>query len=267
MDDELLNEITTQVLRVLEGMEEDVEGGEGLATPSVLGKGPRCKGHKKVLLCTGEGEGVGEQGEVLSQSELDEVKRWCRLEEVEWYLYPGNQPSYARGYGITGLHFVRSIKDIQVYSFDAIVVLGLSLGLLCRISNLMVNDPVVYVVVEGLIQGVSVFALDTHLQRYKFYSGRIPSGILTVVNGHIRNVEKMGVEILGATSLIERLTGCLRMPEKGRHQQGKRDVITLDDLNPILGGSSKILEVTPGTIITPLARQALEEAGIEVKYR
>ena len=75
----------------------------------------------------------------------------------------------------------------------------------------------------------------------------------------------MGVTFLGAGELAGALAGpgaaSVTSTSTGR------DVVTLEDLEAVRRRGQKVLEVSAGAIVTPLARQAAREMGIEVKTR
>ncbi|MBS2033580.1 hypothetical protein JST97_01220 [bacterium] len=154
--------------------------------------------------------------------------------------------------------------DDLIHSKEAVVLPVFRLEVLSRVASLLSDIPASAAAVAGVMQGVPVLASALEVDNLKRSSGRLPGPFLSLFHQHLRTVEGMGVQVLEQEALVRRLGARVSAPASAA---GKgRDVITLSDLEAAARAGQKILQVVPGTIITPLAREKAAQMGIEVTY-
>jgi hypothetical protein len=154
--------------------------------------------------------------------------------------------------------------DELVHSKEAVVLPVFRLEVLSRVANLLSDIPASAAAVAGVMQGVPVLASALEVDHLKRSSGRLPGPFLSLFHQHLRSAEGMGIQVLEQEALVRRLGAWVSPPVSAA---GKgRDVITVSDLEAAARAGQKSLQVVPGTIITPLAREKAAQMGIEVTY-
>ncbi len=154
--------------------------------------------------------------------------------------------------------------DELVHSMEAVVLPVMRLEILSRVANLLSDVPASAAAVSGVMQGVPVMASSLEVDNLKRSSGRLPGPFLSLFHQHLRTVEGMGVQVLENEALVRRLGARVAAPATAA---GKgRDVITVSDLEAAARAGQKVLQIVPGTIVTPLARDMAARMGIEVTY-
>lgn len=154
--------------------------------------------------------------------------------------------------------------DELVHSMEAVVLPVLRLEVLSRVANLLSDIPASAAAVAGVMQGVPVLAGALEVNHLKRSSGRLPGPFLSLFHQHLRTVEGMGIQVLENESLVRRL-GAKVVALASAAGKG-RDVITVSDLEAAARAGQKVLQVVPGTIVTPLARDKAAQMGIEVTF-
>ncbi|MBN9415827.1 MAG: hypothetical protein J0I12_10350 [Candidatus Eremiobacteraeota bacterium] len=154
--------------------------------------------------------------------------------------------------------------DELIHSMEAVVLPVFRLEILSRVASLLSDVPASAAAVSGIMQGVPVLAGALEVDNLKRSSGRLPGPFLSLFHQHLRTVEGMGIQILENEALVRRLGAKVAAPASAA---GKgRDVITVSDLEAAARAGQKTLQVVPGTIVTPLARDMAAQMGIEVIY-
>ncbi|MFN8606185.1 MAG: hypothetical protein U0931_01545 [Vulcanimicrobiota bacterium] len=154
--------------------------------------------------------------------------------------------------------------DELIHSKEAVVLPVFRLEILSRVASLLSDVPASAAAVAGVMQGVPVLASALEVDTLKRSSGRLPGPFLSLFHQHLRTVEGMGIQVLEQEALLRRLGARVSAPASAA---GKgRDVITLSDLEAAARAGQKVLQVVPGTIITPLAREKAAQMGIEVTF-
>lgn len=234
-------------------------GPEPAAAPSA---GPGHPGNpgRRALLCGAPGSAV----EAATWKALREAEgvRWVA---VDWPGYPADR--IARGLGRPADQVVPppEVWDDLVRSVDAVVLPFAPLDVLARTALLLVDAPPAAAAVAALVQGVPVLAGGEDAERLTRHSSRIPGGLLSVVQGHVRTVQGMGVQLVAPAQIALQLSGGLARPAASA--SSGRDVVTNEDVMAALQAGQKVLEVAPGSIVTPLARETASRNGIEVRFR
>lgn len=154
--------------------------------------------------------------------------------------------------------------DELVHSMEAVVLPVFRLEILSRVASLLSDVPASAAAVAGVMQGVPVLAGALEVDNLKRSSGRLPGPFLSLFHQHLRTVEGMGIQVLENEALVRRLGAKVAAPASAA---GKgRDVITVSDLEAAARAGQKVLQVVPGTIVTPLARDKAAQMGIEVTF-
>ena len=158
-----------------------------------------------------------------------------------------------------------AVWDELVHAHQAVVLPVLRVDTVARVANLLCDAPVSAAAVAAVMQGVPLYAGATEVDRLRRASGRLPGPFLSVLQQHLRTAEGMGLQVLEAEVLAQRLgrsgpAAVVPAASKGR------DVVTVADLEAAARAGQKILQVVPGTIITPLAQEKAQQMQIEVRF-
>jgi hypothetical protein len=152
--------------------------------------------------------------------------------------------------------------DEFVHGFEALVVPVLPLAVISRVALLLSDCPVSSSIVSAICQGVPVLACAHEVDALKRSSGRLPGPFLSLFHQHLRTLEGMGVQLLEQEALLARLG---QRQAKAAPARG-RDVITLEDLEAAMKAGQTYLQVLPGSIVTPLAREKATQMNIEIRF-
>lgn len=211
---------------------------------------------RKLLLCPAPGTDLsGPVYEALRQVEANWlVAVWAGFAPAQVDAALGGRPWRP----------AQGAPDDLVRSVQAVVIPSLTLELLPRLAILLGDIPPVQMAVAGLVQGVPVLAASEEPDRFRRHAARLPSGLVAVIQQHLRTVEGLGVRLLPAQALAQELSGqSVAAPTQSRG----RDVITQEDLLQAVQAGTKVFEIAPGAIVTPLALETARIRGIEVRYR
>lgn len=160
-----------------------------------------------------------------------------------------------------------SVWDELVHGMSAVVIPALKLHTLSRVALLLGDAPASAAALAGIMQGVPVLASAQEVERIRRASNRLPAPFLSLFHGHVRTVEGMGVALLEPDRLLARLAGQAPLAAAGVSSAARgRDVLTVADLEAAQRAGQTRLQLTPGTIITPLARDTAAQLGIEVQF-
>ena len=157
-----------------------------------------------------------------------------------------------------------AVWDELVHSMEAVVLPVFRLEVISRTALLLSDVPASAAAVAGVMQGVPVLASAFEVDQLKRASGRLPGPFLSLFHQHLRSVEGMGIEVLESAALVARLGRKVAAPVSSA--RGGRDVVTVSDLEAAARAGQKVLQLTPGTIVTPLARDVAVKMGIEVRF-
>jgi hypothetical protein len=189
------------------------------------------------------------------------------LNNVSWTAVrvPGVSESKV---GLPGARWIDPplVWDELVHQQHAVVLPVLRLETLSRLAVLLGDTPASGAAIAAVMQGVPVFASAWEADRLKRSSGRLPGPFLSMFHQHLRTVEGMGVQVLEAAALAQRLGAAGPSGTAVAAASRGRDVITVADLEAAARAGQKTLQVTPGAIVTPLARDTAAHMGIEVVF-
>lgn len=157
------------------------------------------------------------------------------------------------------------VWDETVHGQHAVILPVLRLETLSRLAVLLGDTAASAAAIAAVMQGVPVYASAHEADRLKRSSGRLPGPFLSLFHQHLRTVEGMGIQVLEAAALVQRL-GTARGAGQVTVANRGRDVITVADLEAASRAGQKTLQVTPGSIVTPLARDTAAQMGIEVLF-
>lgn len=147
---------------------------------------------------------------------------------------------------------------------EAVVLPHFPLAMLARTAQLLSDHPAVGAALGGVVQGVPVLASSHDVERIKRHANRLPAAFLNLFQQNLRAVEGMGIQLLEPEALAAQVAQQKKAtlaPARGK------DVVTMEDLEAARRAGVKILELAHGTIVTPLARDAAKQMGIEVSFR
>lgn len=147
---------------------------------------------------------------------------------------------------------------------EAVVLPHFPLATLARTAQMLGDSPAVGAALAGVVQGIPVLASSHDVERIKRHSNRLPAGFLNLFQQHLRAVEGMGLQLLEPEALAAQVAQqrkAVLAPARGK------DVVTMEDLEAARRAGVKVLELAHGTIVTPLARDAAKQMGIEVSFR
>lgn len=194
---------------------------------------------------------------------------WSLLKSVQgvsWTVVRGGESCQrlaAASLGSASMRWVDppAVWDSLVAEHEAVVLPVVRLEVLSRIALLLGDIPASAAALAAVMQGVPVLASAFEVDRLRRAQGRLPGPFISHFQQHVRTVEGMGISFLAAEALVARLEHKQQPvgPSRGR------DVITVADLDAAAQAGQKVLVVTPGTIITPLAREKAAQMGIEVR--
>jgi len=157
--------------------------------------------------------------------------------------------------------------DELVKGSRAVVIPNLSVNALAGIALLAGLEPCAAAAVQGLIEGKPVLAGGEDVNFLTLNAAHLSKPLQDILRGHIATVQGLGVRLVEMKVLGEEIERCLqnRTPAAGIGRG--RNVLTRDDVDTLLRGGHRVIEVAVGTIVTELARDAARDAGVEIVMR
>jgi hypothetical protein len=149
---------------------------------------------------------------------------------------------------------------------EAVVLPALPLEVVSKLGLLIPDVPAVAAALEGVMQGRPVWAASLEVDKFRRSSGRLPGGLQSAYYQHLRALEGLGIQVLQPPELARKLQGGAAQTAIASGSSKGRDVLTVEDLEAALKAGQRVLTLTPGTIVTPLAREKAQTMGIEVIY-
>ncbi len=212
---------------------------------------------KQVVLCPGPGPGTEAVWKALKSVE------GVAWQGIAWTGFSVGRLQQAMG-GVA-VSEPPSCWETLVNRCEAVVLPSLDLGGLAALALLLTDRPPAGAAVAALIQDRPVMVVTEGLERFRRHANRLPGGLLEVFESHYQQAEKMGVQFVAAQEVGSALTG--GPVQAAQRVASGRDVVTLEDLEQAQRRQEKVLSVQSGAIVTPLARQAAREMGIEVRFQ
>src|SRR5690606_21413810 len=227
------------VALITERVVEELTRGTPPPAPSELRSGGR-----RVLVVGAPGSSV----EAAAWQALRPAER-LRWVAVDWPGFPAARVERGLGRAPAAAVEPPELWDELVGSVEAVVLPVAPLPVLARTATLLADCPPVGAAVAALVQGVPVFFGNGDTERLTRHSSRIPGGLLSVVQQHVRTVQGMGVRLEAPAQIATALQGGVARPAAA--PSGGRDVVTNEDVEAAARAGRKIVEVASGSIVTP----------------
>jgi len=157
------------------------------------------------------------------------------------------------------------IFDDFVRGFDLVVIPFFSLTAVSRVATLMADNLISSIIFAALREEKQIIAGADQINFYNFYSAIMPKTFLEVLREHLRIVQGFGMKIVEAKGLGSEIELILRSGGITSRSSNVRPVITKEDILIAQRSGNNYLEFPRGTIITPLARETADAAGIEIR--
>jgi len=169
--------------------------------------------------------------------------------------------------GLAGVHWRDTpyLWEDVVSKVHGVVLPVVRLEHLARIATLLSECSVSALALAGIAQGKPVLASSFEVERLKRSSGRLPGPFLSAFHQHLRTVESFGVKFLDSATLQRSLVQNQAVTVTAS-MSGGRDVLTAEDLEAAVRSGQKVLQLAPGTIVTPLARERASQLNLEVRF-
>ena len=260
MDSDLVGLITELVLAEL-GKSAPADAPAPSAPAPVSEPKPVARPKRLAMICPAPGSTV-------SQEPL-----WLALREISdlgWLLVrtPGvclDQARQALGGGKIQEIDPPSSWDDPVSRVEAGILPVLTIDLMARLGLLLSDQPAAGAAITAIVQGKPVLACASELNQVRRSSGRLPGGFLSVFHQHVRSLEGLGVQVLEPPALANQL-GRTKAASAPTASARGRDVVTVEDLEAVARAGQKKMMLSPGTIVTPLARDKAAQMGIEMSF-
>jgi hypothetical protein len=116
---------------------------------------------------------------------------------------------------------------------------------------------------QALIENRPVVAVASDVNFLLRHAAHLQKPFLGVLRSHVSTVQSFGVHCVEMASVGAELKPGSRLATT---QRG-RDVLTRDDVDGMLASGAKRIEVAHGTIVTALAREVADRAGVPIEFR
>lgn len=148
--------------------------------------------------------------------------------------------------------FPHVLLNLNTYSTIIYPVIGFSLAR--RLTELMDEDPLVQLAVSAILSGINVGVVTDSLE---LKGGKIAApGIRSASNDIIKKLSGLGIRLLDLTNLTADLT------IKTNIFQGK--IVTEETVKEFHKNNVWDINVPPGVVVTPLAKDKAKERGIRI---
>lgn len=150
---------------------------------------------------------------------------------------------------------------------QALVVPNFSLHELAGLSSLLGVTTAADGIMAALVERIQVLAgADEAYMFLNLNAARLPKALLEAVRESVSRVGAFGVRLLEGQRIAQALASVGQPDQKPSVPTRVRNVLTREDVEILLAGGASTLEVTAGTIVTPLAQEVARQAGAEIVF-
>jgi len=147
-------------------------------------------------------------------------------------------------------------------AYDAVLVGTLSRNLVAKVALLATDSTAGELVLQALLAGKTVVAAGDGLEAE---TAHIPAAAKSTVQGYLRTLTEMGMDILPAAQLAERFPTVAAMRSARRGGSASRTIVTADEVADAARAGKRALEVPADAIITGAAEDRARELGVELR--
>jgi hypothetical protein len=148
-----------------------------------------------------------------------------------------------------------------------VLVPNLSLNALSGVATLAALEASAGAILAALVEGVPVYAGADDIHFLTLNAAHLSKPFQEILRGHLNTVQGLGVLVHEAGALGPIVAAALAGPAPRSGQGRGRGVLTADDVHSLLRTRPNVIEVASGTIVTPLARDVAEAAGVPIVVR
>ncbi|MEQ8170736.1 MAG: hypothetical protein ABRQ38_17750 [Candidatus Eremiobacterota bacterium] len=254
----LIEEITKEVLRRLEGKDKDSLSS---SLPSVLvplsyepvtwektcaevRELSSCHSFRTVLVADGKDQ--------------DMVEKQFDKSSVEFYMC--NQVNRVSAEMFADVKFVL-VPMFSIYN-------------LSRVANITPQMTVEWIVLEALQRGIKIvivrdgFSHDCQMRKSAGLSEG-SSAFYDIIRNYGKRLASWGINFINLSSLRTSVESEFTVSEKisAPEERKGKEVVTKEDILSFAMTGKNVMEVSGNSIITPLARDIAKEKNIEIKFR
>ncbi len=146
---------------------------------------------------------------------------------------------------------------------DQILAPFVSVTGLTKTANLIGDEPLPGIALQGLLQGKPVTFCTDYLHSLHFTDSSPSKRLFALIRSNLTTLEEMGVNLTQLESLKENILE--KKEPQVTAKVGLKHVVTNDDIQVAANQKIKVLSFPRGTIITPLARDTANTLGLEIK--
>ena len=142
---------------------------------------------------------------------------------------------------------------------DLLVLPNVGVGVLAKLALLIADEPATAAALQFLIESKPVVAVCDEVKFLLSQEGRVPRPVLDVIRNHWRAAETLGIRLCALSELKS------AMGSSPATKAGGRQIVTREDVEEMSRQGRKHMTCPAGSIVTPLAWEAAEKLGIELR--
>ena len=158
----------------------------------------------------------------------------------------------------------------NILRYEKVIITALDLVQLADIAQGRPGDGACCAVVQALLNGIDVVMLET-APIHRQFAGKSSTGLYTLLESHVRTIQGFGVKMLTQDGLAEPEVKPAKpakyhapAPERvqGSAKPNAQRLITESAAIALAAAAEGTVQLAPGTILTPSARDVFNRAGI-----
>ncbi|OQA18668.1 MAG: hypothetical protein BWY64_01330 [bacterium ADurb.Bin363] len=181
------------------------------------------------------------------------------------------------GKGLVQFYICNEVNKLscEVFSNTKLVVVPVfspyNLGRVATLTPLLLVE---WIILDALQRGIKVI-----IGKDEFYPGsslrksagldKAPAPFNDLIKSYMDRLSSWGIKFVELVHLFEAVQSEFKPKENPKTLQtpSVRQVITKEDILLFSSSGNKVIELSPGSIITPLAKDIAKERGIDLKFK
>lgn len=239
--------------------------------PPELGQQAEASQYKALAIFTGGTIGFDESLAQLKRIQEDNVEITAVLSPAAEKIWGSARIQEELGAYINIVTAQSAYPGKLLREADLVIVPVLTQNTAAKLALTFSDTLATTLVLQALMLGKPVIAAANAADpsdglRVKGNMGHASPGLLQALRGNLQKLASYGVQLVDVACLAEaskKITGrAAKAPETAG--QGKKNFLDAAAIKTAALGGARSLRVAPGTIVTPLARDAAREYGLDL---
>jgi hypothetical protein len=149
----------------------------------------------------------------------------------------------------------------------AVIVPNLSLNEVAGLGLLIGLTPATAALMAALVEGRPTLAASDDAALVVAQAARVPRAVVEGAAAYLARLAAMGVRLVESPRLGDEIVLVSAPSPAAPSARAGRNVLTADDVERMMRGGARVIEVAAGTIVTALAHEVARAGGAEIVVR